>query len=110
MIGSMMTARAAFAEALKPILAANSKESESESTGWKEPSFKVIFIASTSKPANGPLVIESLNPFSTAGIYSLGTFPPLIKLTNSNPVLPSSAGSMVKTISANLPRPPDCFL
>ena len=110
MIGSIITALAAFADSLKPSFAANSKESESESTGWNDPSCKVIFIASNSNPAKGPFFMASLNPFSTEGTYSLGILPPLIVLTNSRPVLPSSAGSMVNTISANLPRPPVCFL
>jgi len=105
-----MTDFACFAEFLNPSLAASSKESESESTAWKEPSLRVTFIASISNPARGPFFIASLKPFSTEGINSLGILPPLIKLINSNPVFPSSAGSIVNTISANLPLPPDCFL
>ena len=34
-------------------------------------------------------------------MYSLGTFPPFIAFTNSRPVLPSSAGSIVNTIEVN---------
>ena len=110
MIGSIITDLAYFAAFLYPILAASSNERESESTAWKDPSFNVIFIASISKPAKGPFFIASLNPFSTEGINSLGILPPLILLINSKPGFPSSAGSIVKEISANLPLPPDCFL
>ncbi|MNO06300.1 hypothetical protein D3C81_2280280 [compost metagenome] len=50
------------------------------------------------------------NPFSMEGINSLGTLPPLILFTNIKPVSPSATGSIINLISANLPRPPDCFL
>ena len=104
-----MTALAAFADSLNPNLAANSNDNESESTGWMDPSFKVTYIASTSNPARGQFFIEALNHLSTDGMYSFGTFPPFISFTNSRPTLPSTAGSKVKTISANLPRPPFVF-
>ena len=114
MIGSRITAPAARPTSLYPILAANSKDNASESTGWKDPSNKVTFKLSTAYPAKGPAFIASLKPFSTAGIYSFGTLPPFTSLTNCNPIgaLPStkSAGSKRNTISPNLPRPPDCFL
>jgi hypothetical protein len=54
--------------------------------------------------------MASLNPFSTDGIYSLGILPPLILLVNIKPGFSASPGSIVNTISANLPLPPDCFL
>ena len=109
-MGYIITAFAAFAAVLNASLAANSNDNESESTGWNEPSLSVTFIESTSNPAKGPFFIESLKPFSTDGIYSLGMFPPLIRFTNSSPDLPFSPGSIVNTISANLPLPPVCFL
>ena len=52
------------------------------------------------------------NPFCIEGINSLGILPPLTSSTNWRP-LPSklsSAGSTRTMISANLPRPPVCFL
>ena len=109
-IGSIITDLADLAALLYPIFAANSNDKESESTAWKDPSLRVTFIASISKPAKGPFFIASLKPFSTDGINSRGMLPPLILLINSKPDLPSSAGSIVKDISANLPLPPDCFL
>ncbi len=65
---------------------------------------------SISYPAKGPFFIAILNPFSIEGTNSFGTLPPLMALTNINPVSPASAGSITNLISANLPRPPDCFL
>ena len=109
-IGSIITAFAAFPDSLNPSFAANSNDNWSESTAWNEPSLRVTFIASTSNPAKGPFFIASLKPFSTEGINSFGILPPLISLMNSRPVLPSSAGPISNIISANLPRPPDCFL
>ena len=84
-IGSKITGEACLAAALNPNLATVSKDCESESTGWKEPSFKVTFIDSTGKPARGPFIIAALNPFSTAGINSLGILPPLTSLINTKP-------------------------
>ena len=100
----------AKATVLKPNFAANSNDNESESTGWKDPSLKVTLRESISKPAKGPFFIASLKPFSTEGIYSFGTLPPFILFINSNPTCSSSPGSIVNTISANLPLPPVCFL
>ena len=60
--------------------------------------------------ANAPLVIAEAKPFCTAGMNSLGILPPLTWSTNVRPIAPSSAGPISKMMSANLPRPPVCFL
>ena len=39
-MGSIITAFANLEASLKPNLAASSNDNESESTGWKDPSFK----------------------------------------------------------------------
>src|SRR4029079_2052403 len=44
-------------------------------------------------------------PFSTAGMYSLGTLPPLTSLTNSKPV-PGGRGSQVRQTRGKAPLPP----
>jgi hypothetical protein len=46
----------------------------------------VAFIPTIGYPASTPLSRDSSNPFSTAGIYCLGTTPPTILSTNSNSV------------------------
>ena len=48
-------------------------------------------------------------PFSTPGMYSLGTAPPMISVSNSLP-LPVSFGSRRSLTRANWPVPPVCFL
>ena len=53
--------------------------------------------------------MASRRPFSTAGMYSFGTTPPTIALTNSKST-PSSAGSNRICTTPNWPLPPDCFL
>ena len=58
------------------------------------------------------MLIAIENPFSTEGINSLGILPPFISLINCKPS-PSkseSTGDNSNFISANFPRPPDCFL
>ena len=54
----MITDFASLAASLKPNFAANSNDNESESTGWKEPSFNVTFRESISKPARGPFSVS----------------------------------------------------
>jgi hypothetical protein len=55
------------------------------------------------------LDIASTMPFSTAGMYSLGTLPPLTSLTNSKPA-PAASGSQVSTTRAKSPLPPGLLL
>src|ERR1700689_3434969 len=48
----------------------------------------------TGKPASTPLSVEPRSPFSTAGINSRGTLPPLTASSNSKPE-PGISGSNV---------------
>ena len=50
--------------------------------GWKLPSRRRTFIEVTSYPARTPLAIADLKPFSTAGMNSRGTLPPLTSSMN----------------------------
>ena len=61
------------------------------------------------KPISDPVSAVSRMPFSTEGIYSFGTLPPLISSKNWKPE-PRSPGSTLILISPNWPEPPDCFL
>src|SRR3954467_14483988 len=61
------------------------------------------------KPISDPVSAVSRSPFSTDGIYSLGTLPPLISSKNWKPD-PRSPGTTLILISPNWPEPPDCFL
>src|SRR5690606_38154453 len=94
--------------------AAISNDKESESTAWNDPSIKRTFNEVNGKPANTPLVIEVSKPFCTEGMDSLAIAPPTISFTNCSGDLvtsqSSSTGDMTNWISANLPRPPVCFL
>lgn len=54
--------------------------------------------------------MQSLSPFSTAGIYCLGTAPPTTASTNSKSSSPSFLGSNLTFTSPYCPCPPDCFL
>ena len=56
-----------------------------------------------------PCGIASRMPFSTAGMKFRGIAPPTTSSTNSKP-LPRGSGSSLIHVSANCPRPPDCFL
>ena len=56
-----------------------------------------------------PAPRTELRPFSTPGMYSLGTVPPMIFDSNSKP-LPGSFGSTTNFTRANWPVPPVCFL
>ena len=47
-----------------------------ESTSWNLPSSRTTLKSITGKPAKGPLSITDRMPFSTPGMYSLGTEPP----------------------------------
>jgi hypothetical protein len=49
-----------------------------ESTSWNLPSTSATLKSITGKPASGPESITDLMPFSTPGMYSLGTTPPTI--------------------------------
>ena len=53
--------------------------------------------------------MTDLMPFSTPGMYSFGTEPPTIRLSNEKPS-PGSVGVITILTSANWPEPPDCFL
>jgi len=80
-----------------------------ESTSWKAPSVSVTFMSTIGKPINMPVSQIDLTPFSTPGMYSLGTEPPTISALNSFP-LPISLGSRRIFTRANWPVPPVCFL
>ena len=80
-----------------------------ESTSWYEPSNSVTLTSTTGKPASTPFGSVSRRPFSTAGMYSRGTVPPLIASTNSKP-LPGSCGSILSHTWPYWPRPPDCLM
>ena len=57
-------------------LPAISKDIPDESTEWKLPSTSVAFRSTMGKPATTPSVRDFTTPFSTEGMYSLGTAPP----------------------------------
>ena len=80
-----------------------------ESTSCCAPSIKATLKSMTGNPANGPLSITDWIPFSTPGIYSLGTAPPTILLSKEYPS-PGSVGDITNFTLANWPAPPDCFL
>ena len=61
------------------------------------------------KPISDPVSAVSRMPFSTDGIYSFGTLPPLTSSVKTKPE-PRSPGVTLMRISANWPEPPDCFL
>ena len=63
----------------------------------------------TGKPASGPESITELMPFSTPGMYSLGTVPPTTLLSKLKPS-PGAVGSITSLMRANWPEPPVCFL
>ena len=58
-----------------------SKARTLESTSWNAPSISSTRKSITGKPASGPESITELMPFSTPGMYSLGTAPPTILLS-----------------------------
>ncbi len=86
------------------ILNANSEES----TSWYDPSYNVTLISTIGYPATTPVSIASCNPFSTAGINSLGMVPPLISSANTNPP-PLSIGSTFIFTWPYCPLPPVCL-
>ena len=53
-----------------------------ESTSWNLPSSRATLKSITGKPARGPLSITDWMPFSTPGMYSFGTAPPTMRLSN----------------------------
>ena len=61
------------------------------------------------KPISTPESHTDCTPFSTPGMYSFGTTPPTISLSNSLPA-PASFGSSRSLTRANCPVPPVCFL
>ncbi len=67
------------------------------------------FKSTTGKPASTPEPSTDSSPFSTAGMNSFGTAPPMISFSNSKP-LPGSLGSTTILTRANWPWPPVCFL
>src|SRR5690625_1326044 len=63
-----------------------------ESTSWYDPSYSVALTSINGYPANTPFSMDSLIPCSTDGMYSLGTTPPTILFSKTNPS-PGSRGS-----------------
>ena len=93
-IGSSSTGLAWRMPSLNAIDAAILNAFSFESTSWYEPSNSVTLTSTTGKPASTPFGSVSRRPFSTAGMNSRGTVPPLIASTNSKP-LPGSCGSIL---------------
>ena len=109
MIGSSRIGRAFASASLKPIDAAILNAISDESTSWYPPSKSVTRKSTTGEAVRMPRGMASRIPFSTAGMYWRGTEPPTISSTNSKPA-PRASGSILIQVSANWPRPPDCFL
>ena len=115
MIGSSNVGFAFLPAVLKAAFAHNSNDIESESTSWYEPSVIRTFMLFTGYPAKTPCVMDVSKPLLIAGINSFGMDPPKISFTNWKCLSlfsvnhASSAGPISNSISANLPRPPDCF-
>ena len=82
MIGSSSLAPARFSPSRIAARAAISKASTELSTSWWPPSISVTLKSITGKPASGPESITERMPFSTPGMYSLGTEPPTTLLSN----------------------------
>ena len=56
-----------------------------------------------------PFCTAEFRPFSTPGMYSFGTVPPMTLLSNLKPE-PFSPGTNTSLTRANWPEPPLCFL
>ena len=108
-IGSNSCGLASRIACLKPMLPAISNATPDESTEWELPSYSSTLMPTTGKPANTPCDAALRTPFSTEGMYSLGTLPPTTELEN---VIPASAPEGATRINTcpYCPLPPDCFL
>ena len=87
---------------LKAAREAISNASTEESTSGKAPATRVALTSMTGKPASRPFSLADFRPFSTPGMYSLGTAPPTMADSNTKSV-PGSPGSISK--GAKSPRP-----
>ena len=105
-IGSNITALACLHPSLNAIEAAILNAISEESTSWYEPSTNDTLKSITGYPAKIPVWAASLIPCSIGLIYSFGTAPPTILLSNSIP-LPASNGSISNHTSPYCPLPPD---
>ena len=103
-IGSNITALACLHPSLNAIDAAILNAISDESTSWYEPSTNVALKSITGYPAKIPLSAASLIPCSIGLIYSFGTAPPTILLSNSIP-FPGSNGSISNQTSPYCPLP-----
>ena len=65
-------------------------------------------MSTTGKPS-GPRDRYSRTPVSTAGMYCLGTAPPVTVSLKAKPE-PRGSGLISMCTSPNSPWPPDCFL
>ena len=83
--GSSRTGLARATAALSASEPAIRKAISEESVSWYLPSVRVTRTSTRGKPARGPLSIASSTPFSTAGMNSVGTEPPLTLLMKSKP-------------------------
>ena len=83
MIGSSSTGLAISAAFLKAIEPAILNAISEESTSWYGPSTSVARTSTVGYPASTPASRADWMPWSTAGMYSRGTLPPLILSTNS---------------------------
>ena len=91
-IGSSSTGLARRSASLAASDPATRNAISDESVSWDLPSVSVTRTSTTGKPIRGPFAIASSTPFSTAGMNSVGTEPPLTLLTKSKPS--PGAGSM----------------
>ena len=94
MIGSSSTGLARLAASLSASEPAILKAISDESVSWYLPSTSVALTSTMGKPALTPDSSASSIPFSTAGMNSEGTAPPLIRLTKSNPSPGAGSRSM----------------
>ncbi len=82
MIGSSRTEPPFCSASRVAARVAISKARTDESTSWKAPSMSVALRSTTGKPARTPSPTTDSMPFSTPGMYSFGTAPPTIWLSN----------------------------
>ena len=98
----------------KPPFAQSSKLMASESTAWKLPSKHALSCLLPGSQPKTPVPIEVSKPLMIAGTNSLGIDPPkgrfeLEVFAGFSASHSASAGPISNWMSANLPRPPDCF-
>ena len=78
MIGSRIFGDARLKASLKDILVAVMNAIDEESTGCVWPSSRTYLQETTGNPVKGPFFTTSWNAFSIEGLYSFGTFVPIV--------------------------------